>query len=136
LAREPSATYQLLILDAFSSDAIPLHLMTREAFASYERVLTTSRVLLMHISNRHLDLQPVVATAAADAGLVAYIDEHDVDEDRENAELDYSSDWVILARRVDDLGSLATNPHWRRLIAEPRRRARTDDYSNIVGVIK
>jgi SAM-dependent methyltransferase len=136
LAREPSATYQLLILDAFSSDAIPLHLMTREAFASYKRVLTPDGALLVHISNRHLDLQPVIATAAADAGLVAYIDEHDVDESREDAELDYSSDWVVLARKVEDLGSLAMNPNWQRMTADPHRRPWTDDYSNILGVIK
>jgi hypothetical protein len=136
LARETSGTYQLLILDAFSSDAIPLHLLTREAFASYERVLAQNGVLLVHISNRHLDLQPVIAAAAADAGLVAYIDEHDVDEARENAELDYSADWVVLARRVGDIESLATNANWRRMTADPHRRVWTDDYSNIVSVIQ
>jgi len=136
LAREPRSAYQLLILDAFSSDAIPLHLLTREALASYERVLAPSGVLLLHISNRHLDLQPVVAAAAADAGLVAYIDEHDVDGDREDAELDYSADWVVIARQIEDLRSLATNPNWRRMTARPGRRVWTDDYSNIVSVIK
>jgi hypothetical protein len=135
LAREPRATYGLLILDAFSSDAIPLHLLTREAFASYERVLTNNGLLLVHISNRHLDLQPVIATAAADAGLVAFIDEHFVEQPREDAELDYSSDWVILARHVEDIGSLATNRNWARMTADPRRRPWTDDYSNILSVI-
>jgi hypothetical protein len=78
----------------------------------------------------------VIASAAADAGLVAYIDEHDVDEDRENAELDYSADWVVLARRVEDLGSLAANPNWRRMTSDAHRRVWTDDYSNIVSVIR
>jgi hypothetical protein len=136
LAREPASTYQLVILDAFSSDAIPLHLLTREAIASYERVLTPSGALFIHISNRHLDLQPVLATAAADAGLVAYIAEHDVEESRENAELDYSADWVVLAHRVEDIGSLASSSNWRRMTADARRRVWTDDYSNIVSVIK
>jgi len=136
LAREPSGSYELLILDAFSSDAIPVHLMTREAFAAYERVLSGDGVLLVHISNRHLDLQPVIASAAADAGLVAYIDEHDVDEDRENAELDYSADWIALARHAEALGTLTANSNWRRMTADPHRRVWTDDYSNILGVIR
>ena len=136
LSRDPMGAYGLLILDAFSSDAIPLHLMTREAITTYMRALRPNGVLLVHISNRHLDLQPVIATAAADAGLVAYIDEHDVDDAREDAELDYSSDWVVLARHVEDIGPLATNANWRRMTADPSRRVWTDDYSNIVSVIK
>ena len=136
LSHEPSNAYQLLILDAFSSDAIPLHLLTREAIATYARVLAPGGVLLVHISNRHLDLQPVIAAAAADAGLIAYIDEHDVDSDREDAELDYSADWVVIARHVQDIGSLATNPNWRRMTADLNRRVWTDDYSNIMSVIK
>ena len=63
---EPPATTDLLVVDAFSSDAVPMHLLTREAFADYRRLLSPSGLLLVHISNRYLDLMPVVAAAAAD----------------------------------------------------------------------
>jgi spermidine synthase len=59
------------VLDAFSSDAIPVHLLTREAFALYERILAPGGIMAVHVSNRHVDLQPVIARIAADAGLVA-----------------------------------------------------------------
>jgi SAM-dependent methyltransferase len=71
LAEEPAARFDLLAVDAFSSDAIPLHLITREAFETYMRVLDTDGVLLVHISNRFLDLEPVVAAIARDLGLSA-----------------------------------------------------------------
>jgi hypothetical protein len=136
LASQPTARFELLILDAFSSDAIPVHLLTREALAGYMRVLSQTGVLLVHISNRHLDLEPVLTALAKDAGLVAHIGEHDVDDDRENMELDYSSDWVVLARREDDLGSIAGDARWRPLKAPSGGDLWTDDYSNILAVIK
>ena len=67
----PEHAYDLLVLDAFSSDSIPMHLMTREAFSLYLSRLAPDGVLVMHISNRHLRLAPVVARLAASQGLVA-----------------------------------------------------------------
>ncbi|MFN3371671.1 MAG: spermidine synthase [Sphingomonadaceae bacterium] len=71
LAAEPAARFDLLVVDAFSSDAIPLHLLTREAFATYRRALSPQGVLILHISNRFLDLEPVVAAIAGSMGLAA-----------------------------------------------------------------
>jgi len=136
LAKEPSARYSVLVLDAFSSDAIPVHLLTREALALYLRVLNPTGVLLVHISNRHLGLEPVLAALAKNAGLVALIGEHDVDDDREKAELDYSSDWVVLAHRKEDLGPIAGDSRWREVKARSQRDLWTDDYSNVLDVIK
>ena len=64
LAAEPDGSFDLLVLDAFSSDAIPIHLLTAEAFALYERKLAPDGVILLHLSNRYLDLPPVVAAVA------------------------------------------------------------------------
>jgi spermidine synthase len=71
LREVPDGAYDLLIVDAFSSDAIPAHLLTREAVREYHRALTPDCLLVLHISNRYLDLKPVVGNLAADAGLVA-----------------------------------------------------------------
>ncbi len=71
LNRVPEHTYDLLVLDAFSSDSIPMHLMTREAVSLYLSRLTPDGVLVMHISNRHLRLSPIVARLAASQGLFA-----------------------------------------------------------------
>jgi len=136
IAREPSAKYSLLILDAFSSDAIPVHLMTREAFAVYKRVLTEHGLLLVHISNRRLDLEPVVGALARDAGLMGLVRNHDPPTDVQNKTFEYGSDWVVLAKHPYDLGVLLTDPRWRKLRESPRDKIWTDDYSNLFSVIK
>src|SRR5205823_15036304 len=71
LGREPPRSVDLLILDAFSSDSIPVHLITREALQLYARVLEPGGVLAFHISNRYIDLEPVIGDLAGDAGLAA-----------------------------------------------------------------
>jgi hypothetical protein len=136
LARQPSKKFGLLIIDAFSSDAIPVHMLTRQAFALYRRVLDDDGILLVHISNQHLNLKPVVATLAEDAGLTALIGEHDASTKEENQRLDYSSDWVGITRRPDQLRSLAKDDDWHPLIARSGDRPWTDDYSNVFSVIR
>jgi len=136
IAREPSAKYSMLVLDAFSSDAIPVHLMTREAFSVYKRVLTEHGLLLVHISNRRLDLEPVVGALAKDAGLSALIRNHDVPEKAQNDTFEYGSDWVVVAKHPEDFGALATDTRWRKLSESPRDKLWTDDYSNLLSVIK
>jgi hypothetical protein len=136
LAHQPDRRFGLLIIDAFSSDAIPVHLMTRQAFAQYGRVLDDGGILLVHISNQRLGLQPVVAALAKDAGLVALINEHDVTSGKENKDLDYTCDWVVLARRKEDLGPLVTDKRWHPLVTHAGDDPWTDDYSNVFSVIK
>ena len=136
LARQPSRRFGLLVIDAFSSDAIPVHMLTRQAFATYERVLDDGGILFVHISNQHLDLKPVVAALAADAGLVALIGEHTANVRADAKELDYSCDWVAVARRAEDLGALNVDRRWRRLAARSSDQPWTDDYSNVFSVIK
>lgn len=136
LARQRDKRFGLLVIDAFSSDAIPVHLLTRQAFALYGRVLDDRGILLVHISNQHLGLQPVIAALARDAGLVALIGEHNPSELREATELDYTCDWVALARHTEDLDGLVTEREWRRLTAGAGDEPWTDDYSNVFSVIK
>jgi hypothetical protein len=136
LAREPSRRFALLVLDAFSSDAIPVHLLTREALALYQRLLEPGGALLIHISNKHLDLEPVVAALARDAGLEALIAEHEVDPLREDQEMDYSCDWVLLTRQREDAGPLTGDSRWRKLTGRADQQPWTDDYSNVFRAIR
>jgi hypothetical protein len=124
--------YDLIVLDAFSSDAIPVHLLTREAFTSYLSKLTPHGVIIVHISNRHLDLAPVLANMAQSQGLVAFLKEDVTAGDfmttfRANARL------VVLAREPADIGGIAAS--WTRLQPDPSSALWTDDYSNILGVM-
>jgi hypothetical protein len=123
--REP---YDLIVLDAFSSDAIPVHLLTREAFAGYLARLAPQGVIVVHISNRHMELAPVVAGQ----GLVTYLK-----EDREAGGADFRANARVgvLARAVDDLGDLPMRPGWELLVPEANTPAWTDDFSNILGAI-
>jgi hypothetical protein len=136
LASERPGSYAMLVLDAFSSDAIPVHLMTREALALYERLLEPGGVLLVNISNQHLQLEPEVAALAADAGLVGLISEHKADPAQQVLQLDYSCDWAVLVRRKEDAGELGHNPDWRGLASPRPSRPWTDDFSNVFRVIR
>ena len=136
IAREAEKKFSLLVLDAFSSDAIPVHLLTREAMNLYKRVLAADGVIMVHISNRRLDLEPVVGDLAKDAGLEALIQNHDVANSKQNSDYDYGSDWVILARDRSDFGVLSADTTWRAVVTSARGKVWTDDYSNILSVIR
>lgn len=127
--------YDLIVLDAFSSDAIPVHLLTLEAFESYLAVLADGGVLAVHISNVYLDLEPVVAKAAEKLGLFATMrtDMRDPQESLETGR--YTSTWVMLSREAEDLEPLARRSLWRQPQAPESFRLWTDDRSNILSVL-
>jgi hypothetical protein len=131
LRRTPDGTFNLLILDAFSSDAIPVHLLTREALAIYLQKLTPGGIVLFHISNRYVLLEPVVANLAADAGVAALIQDYEPSLDDEDAWGASSSTWVAVARDETDLGLLTADDRWRPPDPDDRVGVWTDDYSNI-----
>ena len=126
--------YDLIILDAFSSDAIPVHLLTREALAGYLSRLTENGMLVVHISNRHLELAPVVAAVGKAEGLVAYLKE---DRAARGFGVDFRSNSrvVALARKEADLGDLPSRFGWQPLTPEPGVAPWTDDYSNIIATL-
>jgi hypothetical protein len=125
--------YDLIVLDAFSSDAIPVHLLTREALAGYLAHLSTHGVLLFHISNRHLDLLPVIAAGAAKAGLTVIAKR---DDRANNSFADYRSNALVavLARNAAELGDLPNRLGWVWAQAEGISEW-TDDYSNVFGAL-
>ncbi|HEX4611388.1 MAG TPA: fused MFS/spermidine synthase, partial [Urbifossiella sp.] len=137
LARAPDGTFDVILLDAFSSDAIPVHLLTREALALYVRKLAPGGVLAMHVSNVHLDLPPLVDRLAADHDpplAVRYW--HDTPTEAEKADGKTASQWMVLARAAADLGPMARGPHWHP-VRDPRPGpVWRDDFANVLGVWK
>ncbi len=136
LAQAPPDRYDLLVLDAFSSDAIPVHLVTREALRLYLEKLADAGVLAMHVSNRYLDLPPVLGNLAADAGLACRIRRDDRILAADRAEGKLGSVWIVMARKSDDLGALTDDPRWPALPAHPGAPLWSDDFSNVVAVMK
>ena len=136
LANAPDHSYDLIILDAFSSDAIPIHLLTREALKLYLSKLSESGVLVFHISNRYLDLKPVLGHLTQDLGLAGLVqDDMELSEIEKKARKSPST-WALMARRSSDLSRLAADPRWESLPEFPKSTLWTDDFSNIVRVFK
>ena len=135
LAREET-TLDFLALDAFTSDAIPVHLLTEEAFQTYLRVLAPDGILAVHISNRHIDLEPVVAALAARTGLVGRIKRYSATEEQTKSRASTSSHLVALARDEATLGALDLDAGWVPLGAPDRVRVWTDDYASIVPLLR
>jgi hypothetical protein len=127
--------YALIVLDAFSSDAIPIHLLTKEALELYLTRLDHHGVLAWHISNRHLSLGPVLARLARSSGLVV-LEQRQAVPPEELKDGVVSSDWVLIARDAADLGLLTRDPRWIVPTVTQDTPLWTDDYSNILSVIK
>jgi hypothetical protein len=136
LADEPDGHFDLIVLDAFSSDAIPVHLLTREAFALYARKLARGGVLAFHLSNRYLDLPPLVARLGADHDPPFAIKvDRDMPSDRDRDDGKFPSVWAVLARDPSDLGTVVKDAHWQTEPVRPGPLWR-DDFSNLLAVWK
>jgi hypothetical protein len=132
LQEAPHASYDLIVLDAFSSDAVPVHLVTREAIRIYRERMSEHGMLAFHISNRYIDLAPVLGRLATDAGLASR-ERADMAVSAEEAKNGKSaSRWIVMAASEADLGSLANDPRWRVPVYSKSQRVWTDDYSDIV----
>jgi SAM-dependent methyltransferase len=137
LGVEPNASLDMLTIDAFSSDAVPMHLLTREAFASYGRVLRPDGLVMAHISNRFLDLRPVLGALTRDGWSVAVRD-YDTTEEELKANFNYSV-WVALSRDPAQLKKLRmTEPdeQWYPLTADKGFAGWSDDFSSILPIFK
>jgi hypothetical protein len=134
LADAPDGAYDLIVVDAFTSDAIPIHLLTKEAMAIYKQKLSPNGIVLIHISNRHLELGSVVTGIAAANDLVTRISESgDVTED--DSDYKFLGTVTVSARKDEDFGPLAKSQYWELQKPNPRQRVWSDDYSNIVGAL-
>lgn len=136
----PDAHYSLIVLDAFSGDSIPMHLLTREALALYLRKLAPGGILAFHISSLYLQLTPRLGSLASDAHLACLAEDDTVVTQLESDEGKTASTWVVMARSQSDLSSLAadkgSHAPWLPVQVPPEMRVWTDDYSNLLSAIK
>lgn len=135
LAATPDTSFDLIVLDAFSSDAIPVHLVTREALQLYARKLRPGGMVAFHISNRYLDLRPVLIELARDARMAGAMVDRDVTA-AEKEKLFYGSRWVVLAASAHTLAPLVRQAGWSVLPPSAPVRIWTDDYSDVLHVMK
>ena len=136
LAREAPGGYNLILLDAFSSDAIPVHLLTVQAMALYLQRLTPDGMVIFHLSNRFLDVEPVIAALARELHLDGRI-RRDLRLTAARQELGQSgSVWAVLARTGGLPRAIEADSSWKDLRATRRLRAWTDDYSSIIGLLR
>jgi SAM-dependent methyltransferase len=135
LEREAPQGFDVLAVDAFSSDAIPVHLITREALGTYLRHVKPDGIVAFHVSNRFLDLIPVVARLAREHGAHAALVTDDPDEEADHRRS--RSDWVLVSR---DAAALKRSTIVERGAVEaedkPEWRTWTDDYSNLIQILK
>src|SRR5262249_33226818 len=131
LEREPAEHFDVLAVDAFSSDSIPVHLLTREAMQVYFRHLNPDGVLAVHISNRYLDLQPVVQGQARAFGKLARV----VDTDDDDSQDVFGATWVLLTDPSAGFGPEETD-HSAEIASKRTVRLWTDDYSNLFQILK
>jgi hypothetical protein len=134
LGKAPTGSFDVIAVDAFSSDAIPLHLLTDEAFGVYLHALSPTGVLLIHISNRYIELEPVLSAVARHRGLTARLR----DDNPYDRTLLTPSSWVVLTRDPNQLKSLAAarpDAPWTQLMP-PAPHVWTDDHASILPYIR
>ncbi len=127
----PDFSQKLLVLDAFNSDAIPVHLMTLEAFQLYKRKISEDGVILINLSNRHLNLLPVVNAMARSLDLMIFFLEHQ--GNRKLGQLD--SNWALLTTNENLVNQLTPKTGWH-FVTDDHLILWTDDYSNILPLLK
>jgi hypothetical protein len=132
--KAPEHYYDIFVLDAFSSDSIPTHLITKEAIKLYLDKLASNGILAFHISNQYLNLEPILGNLASNAGLTAYIQFDENINEAEKALGKKPSKWVIMARRKEDLGKLAYDDKWKLLQYNSKFPLWSDDFSNILSI--
>ncbi|HLK50092.1 MAG TPA: fused MFS/spermidine synthase, partial [Bryobacteraceae bacterium] len=133
LESEPSQQFDILVMDAFSGDSVPVHLITREAFTDYFRHLKPDGIVAVNISNAYLDLEPVIERAAAAFGKTALV--YDFDPDPEDS-LCFACTWALIMdpKTLDAHSGLRKDAR----VLQPKRTFRTwtDDYSNMFGILR
>jgi hypothetical protein len=134
LATASPQQFGFIVLDAFSSDAVPMHLITSEALSLYLTRLSSAGVIAFNISNRHVLLSSILARLASSHGLVA-LEQRDIFRGGPWPKDKSESHWVFMARDRRDLGQLVTDSRWTPPTAPLSTPLWTDDFSNIISVL-
>ena len=141
LAKAPDGAYGVIVVDAFNSDAIPIHLITREALTVYLRKLRPAGLIAFHVTNQNLDLVPVLNALMIDLGLAGLEQLNEIGSAEELMQGKDLSHWVVVARNREHLVPLAGDTRWTALPLRPDvpadpRYLWTDDYSSIFSVLE
>lgn len=134
LAKQPDAAFDYLLIDAFSSDSIPVHLLTEEALRLYRSKLKPDGILAFHISNRYMELRSLIAAMAARIGMEGRAGRFDPPADAPADALINASEVAVLANSTEVLGNITNEPRWQPLI-DTGTTPWTDDYSNLLAAI-
>ncbi len=133
IAVETDGGFALIILDAFSSDSVPLLLLTKEAIELYVSKLAPHGLIVANISNRYVTLKNAMASVGLAAGLVPFYAE---DTERSDDPGRANSNWIVLARGPEDVGGLLQDRRWQSLAPRSTARAFTDDFSNVLDLLR
>jgi hypothetical protein len=138
LEREPDGSIDLLVVDAFTGDSVPTHLLTREAFALYGRKVSPEGAIALHVSNKYLDFVPVVEALAADGGWMAL---QGRDEDVPSEYARSPSEWMALSRSLGTVKAIYTNPTsdrwiWKPTAEKPNGVPWTDDRTAVADAMR
>jgi hypothetical protein len=137
LAAQPKDSFDVLAIDAFSSDAIPMHMITAEAFATFDHVVQPSGLLLVHISNRFIDLEPVLASEAQKRGWSAMLRYDSFGQGEGNETQVTPSVWVAFSKDPKALAAMnAKAPDWQPLKADKGFGGWTDDYGSVLPLLE
>jgi len=136
LAHVDDGRFGLLIVDAFTADLVPLHLLTREALALYRSKVSADGVLIFNISNQHLWLEQVVAMLAQDAGWACLVRSDPLSSNERLEDGRFSSKWIILAKSQATLSKLVIDPRWQAPPSRLNSPVWTDDYTSIFSIFK
>ena len=133
MARAPDHGYDLIVLDAFTSDAVPMHLLTSEAARLYRTKLKDDGIIIFNVSNRYLDLAPVLGAVAPTAGMVAFTQDFDSDPNDPAAN---DSSWVVMVPAGAVEARLEADKRWKRVTPPAGLRPWTDGFSNLLSAIQ
>jgi hypothetical protein len=133
MAKAPDHGYDLIVLDAFTSDAVPMHLLTSEAARLYRGKLKDDGAIVFNISNRYLNLAPELGAVAPTAGMAAFTQDYESDPDDPAAN---DSSWVAMVPAGAAEARLAADKRWQRIVPPPRLRPWTDGFSNLLSAIE
>ena len=131
VAKAADASFELLVMDAFNSDAIPIHLLTLEAFTLYKQKITLDGVILVNITNRHLRVLPVLTGAGRELDLIVL----NKKQPGSNVLGQFASEWALLTTNERLASRLLGEPGWR-FVTDPETQLWTNDYSNLVPLLK
>jgi SAM-dependent methyltransferase len=132
IEKAPDGEFDVLMLDAFNSDSIPAHLVSREAVQLYLKKLKQDGLILFHVSNRYMDVEALASAVTLDSGLQGMVRYDDDEEARGKAR----SDYVVAARHSEDFGSLQDDMNWSAVEKPAGVQPWTDDYSNLLSIVR